>query len=246
MLLILGVLLGAVLPPMASQFERRQVVSTERALDQAKEALIGYAIVNGRLPCPDDPGDGIDGLENPPFSPGVPFPGCAVDEGALPWQVLGIEPVDEWGRVFHYKPSPQFTFPARPGSLFGPNNLDLGDDGTLTVFTRNALPGPPVVLDTRTLTSNAAAVLLSFGANGLGGRTLAGTVLPPPGASADEFDNSDGDASFATRPVREGFDGAGCDDSAPGADIPCEFDDIVTWLSPSVLFARLVDAGRLP
>ena len=56
---IIALLLGAVLVPLATQVEQRQVSETQKTLDDAKEALVGFALANGYLPCPDTTGDGI-------------------------------------------------------------------------------------------------------------------------------------------------------------------------------------------
>ena len=71
---------------------------------------------------------------------------------------------------------------------------------------------------TATLGMNLPAVILSTGKNGAGATT-----------DADELENLDGDTDFVQRTG-----------SAGG------YDDIVTWLPPSLLLQRMVNAGRLP
>lgn len=71
---------------------------------------------------------------------------------------------------------------------------------------------------TATLGSALPAVILSTGKNGAATAT-----------NADELENLDGDTDFVQRT------------GSPGG-----YDDIVTWLSPSLLAQRMVSAGRLP
>ena len=60
---IIALLLGALLVPLATQHQLRKNKEAERELREIKEALIGFAIANGRLPWPDI--DFLpDGLEN--------------------------------------------------------------------------------------------------------------------------------------------------------------------------------------
>ncbi len=82
-----------------------------------------------------------------------------------------------------------------------------------------------------TLATTLPAVLVSHGPNGLGATNAANGANPAP-TSADELENTDGDRDFVShtpRPVEAGA-----------------FDDLVVWLSPHVLFNRMIAAGRLP
>ncbi len=71
-----------------------------------------------------------------------------------------------------------------------------------------------------TLGVNLPAIILSPGKNGAGAT-----------ADADELENLDGDTDFVQRTLSGNTTG---------------YDDIVAWLPPSLLFQRLVNAGRLP
>ena len=51
-LMIVGLLLGGMLVPLSAQMDQRNVSDTQKTLSDIKEALIGYAIANGRFPCP--------------------------------------------------------------------------------------------------------------------------------------------------------------------------------------------------
>jgi hypothetical protein len=77
-------------------------------------------------------------------------------------------------------------------------------------------------------------VVISHGKNGNGAYSPQGTQLPL-GTDVDEQDNqltAGGTATANTNFVSK----------APVAT----FDDIVIWLSPNILFNRMVTAGKLP
>jgi prepilin-type N-terminal cleavage/methylation domain-containing protein len=49
---IVAFLLGGLIYTLSAQTEQRNFEETRRRLEQARELLLGFAIVNGRLPCP--------------------------------------------------------------------------------------------------------------------------------------------------------------------------------------------------
>ena len=51
-LFIVGILMLSLMSTLSSQVEQRNFDDTRRRLEQARELLLGFAIVNGRLPCP--------------------------------------------------------------------------------------------------------------------------------------------------------------------------------------------------
>jgi prepilin-type N-terminal cleavage/methylation domain-containing protein len=235
---IVGLMLGAILVPLASQLDQRQYRQTERDLEDIRRALLGFAVVHGRLPCPDT-------KLNPDGQEVAPCVGADVEVGALPWQTLGVSPADAWGRIYRYAVTAAFTLPAVPGAIPGAGRLDLQDQGAITVFGRDQGPG---VEHDRTTT--AVAVVLSFGANGAGGRTLAGDSVAAPPAGTDEAINAASPVDFRDDPRlvarNRSVGGAGCSDTNPMAAIFCEFDDLVVWLSTPRVLGELVSAGRLP
>ena len=50
---IIGLLLGALLVPLASFDHSRKNKATLRDMEEIKQALLGFAVSSGRLPCPD-------------------------------------------------------------------------------------------------------------------------------------------------------------------------------------------------
>ncbi|MDD5058548.1 MAG: type II secretion system protein [Sideroxydans sp.] len=83
------------------------------------------------------------------------------------------------------------------------------------------------------LATGIPAIILSHGKNGFGAQNSSGgTNLAPPGAN--ELENTNTNTTFVSNPL-VGTGGTGG-----------EFDDIVTWISPNILFSRMLAAGRLP
>ena len=224
-LVIVTLLLGGLLVPFATQVEQRRIAETQKAMEEIKEALLGFAIANKRLPCPDSTmaASGInanDGVEDP----------CSAameSEGNLPWATLGVSVADAWGNHFHYRVSNAFT---------GPGGFTLITTGTLNVCSAAGCG-----VGTTSIAQNVPAVILSYGKNGYGSinaNLAAGnpSINPCPaiGCSLDESENQNANNNFVSRTITPAGTPAG------------EFDDLVTWLSPNVLFNRMVAAGQLP
>ena len=57
-LFIVGLMLGGLLTPLATKVEYENINETSIALNEIKESLLGFAIANGYLPCPDTNNDG--------------------------------------------------------------------------------------------------------------------------------------------------------------------------------------------
>ena len=51
-LFIVALLLGGLLPTVSSQIEQQHTNETRKQLDEIQQALLGFAVINGRLPCP--------------------------------------------------------------------------------------------------------------------------------------------------------------------------------------------------
>jgi type II secretory pathway pseudopilin PulG len=226
-LLVITLALGSMLMPLATQVEQRQVSDTEKTLLEIREALIGFALANGYLPCPDKTtaaGAGVapnllnDGIED------VTAAGACVanQQGNVPWVTLGVGASDVWGNRFRYQVTPAFSqrAPAAGGSF------SLSSAGTIIVCSATGCAARH--------TSDSVAVIISLGKNGLGAiSAITGTANPAP-ASADENENVAGPSQFMSRT------------STPLGTPAGEFDDIVVWLSRYSLLNRMVSVGKLP
>jgi prepilin-type N-terminal cleavage/methylation domain-containing protein len=254
---IIGLLLGAVLTPLATQYAVRKNKETQQALDDIRQALVGFAEVNGRLPCPDDPLDGVDGVEDYTNNATPALDTCVQYEGYLPYVTLGVSPVDSWGRLYHYGVHPEFIQTTSPGAVclgLGDDQLGLCDTPNIVVLSRGDNPATAPAIESKsqvTLSQTAPAVVVSVGSNGLGGRDIAGNILAVPANNTDEIENSlifiVGNGNAANRFVSRGHTpaGAGCDETTEGVAF-CQFDDLVIWIPARLLHGRLVEAGRLP
>lgn len=116
-------------------------------------------------------------------------------------------------------------FRYRVTPLFARNDIGftLSSTGTLRVCEQAAC--------TATLATQLPSIVISHGRNGLGG-TSSGNLANPLPVSTDEQENADADNDFVSHTI------------APAG--PSEFDDLVTWISPNILYSRLIAAGRLP
>ena len=218
-LVIVGFMIGGLVTPLTMQIEQRKVSETQRALDEAREALIGFALRNGYLPCP--AASAANGLED--------RAGTVCNEekrqGFLPWATLGLPKLDGWNHLFRYSVTPAFADSAARFTLKTPRDI--------SVQTRDA--GGALIA--ATAASDIPAVILSHGKNGFG----ASSELGIPAAAGvtgnlDEQTNADpAGVNFVARTIGDG-------PASPGG----EFDDIVLWLSPNILFNRMVAAQRLP
>ena len=178
-LVIVGLLLGGLLLPLGTQQEAQRVNETESALNEARDALLGYAVANGSLPCPDTDNDGV---EDPLAGP------CSAQEGQLPWATLGSRSLDEvGGNRFRYRLASAYNDHAA---------IDCGLAGDIDVCSA-ASGGTDCTAGTE-VALNVATVLLSHGKNGLGATNSAGNTLPAPTA-ADEVENADADSVFVSR-----------------------------------------------
>jgi type II secretory pathway pseudopilin PulG len=226
---VIALLLGSLLVPLTTQVEQRQVSDTEKALQEIRDALVGFAVANGYLPCPDRAtavsagtptgtnvaNDGIEDINT--------LGECsAANEGNVPWATLGVGSMDVWGNRFRYQVNANFSKRA-PGATF-----TLSSTSNIIVCSASACGA------TARYTNDAVAVIISLGKNGYGAiNASSGTANPAP-TSADEIQNQAGPSQFMSRT------------HSPADATAGEFDDIVTWLSKHTLFNRMVAAGKLP
>lgn len=225
-LMIVGLLLGGMLVPLNAQMEQQKVAATEKLLGEARDALVGYAVANGRLPCPAAPAIAT-GQPNAGIARTPPCTG-ANSSGVLPWATLGVSESDAWGRRFTYRVSSDFADAIGNATWGGcaPNpvptqaSFALCSAGTLDVLA--AAGGANVAID-------VPAVVISHGKNGSGAYTPQGTQQPVS-ANADEQENSDGSA----------------DNNYVYHTATTDYDDLVTWISNNILLNRMVEAGKLP
>lgn len=236
-LLILSLIIGGLLVPLASQVEQGRVGQTQRQLDEIREAVVGFVLANGRLPCPASAAS--NGIESPPGGGACTNPW----NGFVPAVTLGLSQVDEqgyaidaWGlaqnRVRYAVTTANGSAFTTAGQMRTRGMAGLTPD--LRVCRSGAgITGAGAAADCGpgdTLSQTAVVVIYSLGANAASGGTSADEAQNP-NSNPNSLNN---DRAFVSR-VR----------AAPGAGA-AEFDDLVTWLSPNILYSRLVTAGQLP
>lgn len=245
-LFILMLLLGSIIVPLTTQVEQRKISDTRKALDDARDALLGFAAANGRLPCPAS----ATSNGNESFAAGSSAadgkcsdsaPGNGF-HGFLPAVALGLAAtdsqgyaVDGWGLTqnrIRYAVANQ-TVNGVTNPLTRSNGMSAAGLANLAaaqfLYVCNSGVGVNAGANCGTavaLSSNAMAVIYSVGANAATG-----------GTSAHEAENPNPNGGSADRIFvsRDWSNAAGT-----------EFDDLVTWIGTSPLFNRLIAAGQLP
>ncbi len=216
-LVIVALLSGGLMFGLSAQRESAALQDARRQLDTVKEALLGYAMANGRLPCPALANTGIapDPLPQPSPLPSL----CAQQYGVIPWVTLGLPETDPWGNRVTYFASSRFTAGLTGGAQASftmstgvpPDNAGLAEIHNLA--------GSTVAIE-------IAAVVVSHGPNGAGAYRPDGSKNAE--GSIKEQENSDTNQPFI-------------------ADTPTPaFDDQLVWISPHLLKSRLVAVGKLP
>ncbi len=234
-LMIVGLLLAGLMPTLSSQMEQRQTNETRKQLDEIQQALIGFAIANDRLPCPAS--SSSNGMEN--FAAG----GSAANgicsnfyDGFVPAAALGIMPVDAQGYMLDGWNS-RIRYAVANNTVSGVANTFTSANGMQSATMDNiadadllyicvsatGITGSDCGTAANKLTDKVPVAIYSTGKNGGYG-----------GTGLDEAANLNGNRVFVSHTPTPS--------TAPNG----EFDDLVIWLSPNILFNRMVAAGKLP
>lgn len=227
-LVVLGLLVAGLLGPMSTRVEQAERERTRAMLEEIKEALYGFAVARGRLPCPDSDGSN-DGREDVDAG-GTCTGGTVV--GNLPWVDLGVPEQDSWGRRFRYRVTPSYaddvtqnsvTPPASCTTLPTQASFALCSDGDITIRDGDiTIPG------TTEIATKVAAVVVSRGKH----RFLPADASPHEDENFDDSSPGDDPGTFVSRDYTGGTGE--------------EFDDLVVWISPHILKNRMIMAGKLP
>ena len=248
-LFVIALLLGSILVPLQSQVESRNYDHTQRLLEQARDALIGYASANGRLPCPasatsnglehfSGTGSAANGICN------VSVTGANVYYGFLPAATLGFSPVDAsgyaldaWGlsqnRIRYAVSNVSVNLVTRPFTTTsgmksaGMTNI-AGATNLLYVCNSGTGVSGSNCNTAVTLAASVPVVIWSVGPN----------AATTGGTSVDELQNPNSTAGFSPDRIFVSKTKSGGTGS--------EFDDIVTWIGAPSLFNRMIAAGQLP
>ncbi len=222
-LFIITVLLAGVLSSVSKQVEIRRVAETKKQLEEIREAILGFALQNKRLPRP--AASITDGNEKAV---------CSLDTdciGFIPWATLGVARVDPFDKMVKYAVSKDL---AANGYKFNAANAN----GSITIYDGSQAARRPVA-------SAVALALISHGPRSFG-TSIDGVALPNLGSgNLDEQANNTNNSG----PVSVSFvsrTSSPADYKDVGGAVTGEFDDIVVWLPSTTIVARLTQAGLIP
>jgi prepilin-type N-terminal cleavage/methylation domain-containing protein len=200
-LVVIGLLLGGVIGGVTALIQSAQSREADKELELIRESLIGFLVENGRLPCADTDGDGIENGPDP----------CN-NWGFVPFAQLGTGREDPWGGAYRYRVATNFAGPNIAGTQA---SFNLATVGNINIQGRNEFG------NLESVATGMAVIVVSEGMN-------RGTNAVSP----DEGENLDNNNDFIQNPYSN-VAGAG-------------FDDKLMWISPLILKAKMLEAGRLP
>jgi prepilin-type N-terminal cleavage/methylation domain-containing protein len=253
-LTIVALLLSSMLYTLSAQTEQRDFEQTRQRLEQARDLILAYAMVTGRLPCParstsagaevreTATGKCTDGTNEDYYGGTV---GGATG-GLLPAATIGFQPVDSsgfavdaWQNRIRYtvaksltncsgtSTSPHFTNATNMranGISCQPNDLIICKSAT--GITSSACGGAANQINSQSL---VVAIVFSTGKN---------QTASTGGTGLDEAANLNGGGN--ADPVFV-YHAPTPSDAANG-----EFDDQFMWITVGELYGKLVSAGVLP
>jgi prepilin-type N-terminal cleavage/methylation domain-containing protein len=246
---IVALLLGSLMYTLSAQTDQRGLDETRRRLDHARELLLNFAAVNGRLPCParsiataapvTQAGDEVRDASGACTGDAVTdyYGGASggVALGLLPARTLGLQPVDAagfavdaWGNRIRYAvsgaaPTNCNSPPATPHFTHAAN------------LKANGVSCQPNDLIVCKSAAGITATTCGGAANQIMSQNLVVALVLSTGkngasgaAGADEIANVNGDRVFVWH--------------TPTGD----FDDLMTWLTHGEVYGRMIAAGVLP
>ena len=249
-LLIVSIILGYTLGMVPIQQELRRYQQADEEMGQILDSVYAFAQVNGYLPCPanaassgfqcrDDndaptPNDGV--CEGTIAGLDVTQDSCDLWFGFVPGKTLGLNGkysdsgllLDPWGSPYRYQVTnddvgggssigEDFVFQGDMKNE-GMSNLrpDLAVCNSLTDITTSACGA------NNTIVKGIPLVILSTGKD-------SGNVSS--GVQDENLDNSDTDKVFISISRNDA--------------LGSEFDDIVKWISPNVLYSKMLETGQI-
>lgn len=245
-LVIVALLLGGLLMPLSAQRDGEAIRGTEKYLVDIRDALLGFALANGRLPCPASSSSlgresfctsasGACVATTPDITPAVLAHGVCSNpyDGFVPGVTLGLSTIDDQGyaldgwlagtssRIHYAVTTANSSAFTQTAGMRTTTITTLIPD--LKVCNAGANVTTPTCAANTFLASDAVAVIYSLGKNGATG-----------GTSTDESQNPNPNTGVAADPVFV--------KATPSAD----FDDLIIWLSKNTLYNRMIAAGQLP
>jgi len=282
-LLIVTILLGYTVALFPRQQELKQYRDVDRKMDEVIAAIVGFAQVNGRLPCPAFP-NSLGG------EVGGGGANCNGYGGFVPVNTLGITGklngdsllIDPWGNPYRYYVSPSDDVVAGGGGTVGVddfvNNNEMKAVGLVDIIdgpNLNLTSDGYIDLDGWLLICDAAGLPTDDScdaANEVFGNPPVGGGPPYAGApfviishgkdwsegpaAGDQRENMGTTLSFPALGIPNGPTGQPylLKNVAAGettfvkrlTGFADDFDDVVKWVSPNILYSKMIEAGQLP
>lgn len=250
--LIGGAVLGGMVTMSSTRMSMYQEHTTGITIVEARHALIAYAQIHRRLPCPanprlpsTDPRAGQEGARR----------GGACEfgyHGALPWATLGVAELDAWGSRLTYRVATDFADGAdQCGAKAQSDQIDclrIGQHSASYTATANTL----VVKEDRgtaaggseVIAHGLAAVVVSHGPNSLFAFSNSGQPRASAVAQAARYEAANADprsVTFYSTPADHRF--APCHGSGTSTS-NCAHDDMLSWVSRAEITTAMVKAGH--
>ena len=280
-ILIMGLLLGGLMMPLSAQRENARIRDGKEQLQTVRDAIEGFVLINGYLPCPATPASNG-------FS-ATAAGGCGEQHGFVPATTLDLNGrrnadnllLDPWGSPVRYSVS--------TSDSDGDGDWDFVTPGEMQDVSMPALQPDLVVCSTSsgasttacgsdnlTLAAGAPLVIYSLGKDWRSFSSAdelenVGTTAGTGGGNGNGNGGGNGNGNNGNGNGNGGGNGNGNGNNgngngnggssggsypvasdnvfvfrqlseAPGA----EFDDLLVWMPPNILYGRLVDAGHLP
>ncbi|MBT7950539.1 MAG: prepilin-type N-terminal cleavage/methylation domain-containing protein [Gammaproteobacteria bacterium] len=260
-LFIVSLLLAGFLSPLSTRLEQQNRERTVDKLDEIKESLLGYAVINGRLPCPDCPDGNVgtcgsiaaslrnDGIED---RDGSTSNFCrtnigTVSIGNMPWVDLQVREHDEWARHYTYGVTSNFADDVAGtgcGTVAVGISFEICSPGAINIH--NTYVVGPTVYPTASIAGNIPAIVISHGNDGYEANQSAQQVenygrKPVNPVNGIDILSSYTATAFSTNDfIYTDFT------RDTSLNPPTQFDDLVIWLSPAILMNRMLVSGSLP
>jgi prepilin-type N-terminal cleavage/methylation domain-containing protein len=264
---IVAILLASAMYTLSAQTEQRDFQETQRRLNEARDLVLAFAMINGRLPCParnaataapattpggevwevatgECRGDGVtDNLG------GTISVGPVVVGGFLSGRAIGFQPVDgfgfaldSWGNRLRYAVSRVAGNPPGGAGCVGPAAPGFTSAPNLKANGMVCAP-QNIVICTTAAGSNGGVTppTCAAGAMVTNQSTIAAVIY-----STGKNSNI---ACGTCLDEAENVDGDGVfvwHDPRPTGALGGEYDDMMVWIPAGVLYAKLIAAGVLP
>jgi prepilin-type N-terminal cleavage/methylation domain-containing protein len=264
-LVIIGFLLGSLMYTLSAQTEQRARDETARRLAEARELLVSFAIVTGRLPCPGSATS--NGLESD--SPAGSGNCTNYYTGYLPAKAIGFQPqnasgyaLDGWGNPIRYAVSQNAPVnsatpvicrrpnPAPPPTTLPPltphfthkdnlktNGVDCAPSDIVVCASATGIITSPASCNSATAVTNQNIVAAVIWSQGKNYATASFSGVMGQ-AGSDEAANNKTSANNHAVFVSH--------PPAPAGAPNGEFDDYLVWITVGELYGRLIAAGVLP